>query len=249
MAAPIHRHGSSLEGVIFPASQRLAPEEHEKATKLIDRIINHFEPLQAPGNDYKPITLLRLTREGVHVEDGFLVLSFTFIEHDRLGLTEEEEIGLAEALSNLHSFQEWTVENQHALDQSLVKFARFLIDSFFLPLKSLAAKTPQPTPASLSRLHLSEPAIGTPQRVSNLRQNCLQRDRHRCVVTRKFDLQEGETRYKTDGNNVKDDDENPLLPESNDMAYLEVAHIIPHSLMSLRDVEGESKLVCHYVCL
>ena len=116
-------------------------------------------------------------------------------------------------------------------------------------VKSLAAKTPQPTPASLSRLSLSEPAIGTPQRVSNLRQSCLQRDRHRCVVTRKFDIQEGEARFKTDGNNVKDDDENPLLPESNDMTYLEVAHIIPHSLMFLSDIEGESKLVRHHVCL
>ncbi|KAL4958634.1 uncharacterized protein BDV14DRAFT_37361 [Aspergillus stella-maris] len=152
MAAPIHRHRSSLEGVIFPAPQRLTPEEHDKATRLFDRIIDHFEPLQASGNDYKPITLLRLTKDGVLIEDEFLILSFTFIEHDRLGLTEEKEIGLAETLSNLHSFQKWTAEKRHALDQSLVKFARYLMDNFFLPLKSLAAKTPQPTPASLSRL-------------------------------------------------------------------------------------------------
>ncbi|KAL4801877.1 hypothetical protein BDV18DRAFT_147716 [Aspergillus unguis] len=137
MAVPIHQHRSSLEGVIFPAPQRLMPEEHDKARKLFDRIITHFEPLQAPGNDYKPITLIRLTKEEVIAEDQFLILSFTFIEHDRLRLMETE-INLSETLSNLHSFQQWTVEERHALNQSLVKFARYLIDNFFLPRMSLA---------------------------------------------------------------------------------------------------------------
>lgn len=113
-------------------------------------------------------------------------------------------------------------------------------------VKTLAAKTPQPTPASVSRLKESEQAIGTPQRISNLRKTCLARDRHRCVVTRKFDVREAERRYKSDGENVQDDDGNPLLPEAEDATNLEVAHIIPHSLMSHSDSAGESKLVRHY---
>lgn len=46
---------------------------------------------------------------------------------------------------------------------------------------------------------------------------------------------------------MKDDDGETLLPERDTMAFLEVAHIIPHSLMSLTDVEGEPKLVPHNI--
>ncbi|KAL4816248.1 hypothetical protein BDW67DRAFT_185072 [Aspergillus spinulosporus] len=229
MAVSIRQHNLSVEEVIFPVTQRLTSEEHDRASKLLDKIMDRFEPLQASDVVYKPVTLLRLTKEGVLGEDEFL------------------EISIAETLSNLHSFQGWTVEQQHVLEQSLVKFAGYLMDNFFLPLKILAMKTPQPTPASLFGLNLSEPAIGTRQSI--LRQSCLQRNRHRCVVTQRFDTQEGKTRYKIDRNNVKDDDGNPLMPERNEMAYLEVAHIIPHSLMFLSDIEGDSKpkLVAHEI--
>ncbi|KKK23942.1 hypothetical protein P175DRAFT_0438077 [Aspergillus ochraceoroseus IBT 24754] len=242
MAVPHHRHCLSLEGVIVPEPQYLTPEEHDKATELFNMIIDYFEPLQKSSKKYKPITLIRLTMEGISVEDEFLIFFFTFIEHNRLGVTEDTEICLAETLSSVQSFQGWTDEERHALDDSLVKFAMYLIENFFLPLKALAAKTPQPTPASVSHLKSSELAIGTPQRVSNLRHLCLKRDRHRCVITRKFDALEGETRYNTYGDEVTDNDGNSLLPESDDMTYLEVAHIIPHSLMSFSDLEGEPKL-------
>ncbi|KAH8430179.1 HNH endonuclease signature motif containing protein [Aspergillus melleus] len=239
MAAPLKRHRTSLEGVIFPPSQRLAQEEHDEATKLFDRLMDNFEPSQASNNDYKPITLLRLTKGGVNAKDEFLILFFSFIEHERLGVTRTS---LAETLIGLQGFQGWTSEERNVLYRSLVNFAGYLMDNFFLPLKTLAAKTPQPTPASVSRLKESEQAIGTPQRISNLRKTCLARDRHRCVVTRKFDVREAERRYKSDGENVQDDDGNPLLPEAEDATNLEVAHIIPHSLMSHSDSAGESKL-------
>ncbi|KAG0158382.1 hypothetical protein PDIDSM_5896 [Penicillium digitatum] len=239
MAVPHHRHRTSLEGVIFPPPRRLSPEEHDEATKLFNSLIEHFEPLQASNKGYKPLTLLRLTKGGVSVGDEFLELFFTFIQCDRLGVPETT---LAETLASLRSFQGWTSEEQHELSQSLVEFSYFLMDNFYLPLKSLAAKTPQPTPAFLSRPDLSDPAIGTPQRVSNLRKCCLTRDRHRCVVTRKFDVREAEARYRIDGSNVRDDDGNSLLEETGNTTFLEVAHIIPHSLMSHSDISGESKL-------
>ncbi|KKK25084.1 hypothetical protein ARAM_007072 [Aspergillus rambellii] len=125
MAVPLHQHHSSLEGVIFPT-----PEEHDEATNLFNRLIEHFEPLQASNNDYKPITLLRLTKGGVSAEDEFLELFFTFIECDRLGVTEPR---LAETLATLHNFEGWTSEEQHGLSQSLVEFSSFLMDNFFLP--------------------------------------------------------------------------------------------------------------------
>ncbi|BCR99988.1 HNH endonuclease signature motif containing protein [Aspergillus luchuensis] len=244
MAVPHRRHRTSLESVIVPEPQHLTAEEHGKAIELFNTIIHYFEPLQESTKEYKPITLVRLTKEEISVKDEFLLLFFTFIERDRFGISEDEQkkICLAETVSNMQNFQRWTNEERHALGHSLVKFAMYLIDNFFLPLKALATKTPQPTPASVSRLMSSEPAIGTPQRVSNLRHLCLVRDRHRCVITRKFDALEGEARYNIHGDQLTDDEGNSLLPESSDMALLEVAHIIPHSLMSLSNIEGEPKL-------
>lgn len=113
-------------------------------------------------------------------------------------------------------------------------------------VKALATKTPQPTPASLSRAQISEAGVGTPQRISTLRRDCLLRDRHRCVVTRKFDIRAAEDRLAKDGTDPKDDDGGSLLPESDTMAFLEVAHIIPHSFMPLTSIDGEPKLVCNH---
>jgi len=57
----------------------------------------------------------------------------------------------------------------------------------------------------------------------------LTRDRHRCIITRCFDRREANARNVRD-QDAKDDDGEPLIPP---WAYLEVAHIIPHSLVAL----------------
>ena len=137
MAAPLKRHRTSLEGVIFPPSQCLAQEEHDEATKLFDRLMDKFEPSQASRNDYKPITLLRLTKEGVNAKDEFLILFFSFIEHERLGVTQTS---LVETLVGFQAFQGWTSEDQNVLYRSLVSFAGYLMDNFFLPRMSLISK-------------------------------------------------------------------------------------------------------------
>ncbi|KAE8150581.1 hypothetical protein BDV25DRAFT_108046 [Aspergillus avenaceus] len=175
----------------------------------------------------------------VSEKDEFLNLFFSYIRQD---LLLEEQSGLDQILSHLSGHSGWSAEEENVLSGSLLMFAKYLVDNFFLPLKALAGKTPQPTPA-LSHVRTPETATGTPQRVSNLRRDCLTRDRHRCVITRKFDAQEGQNRYKRDGQNVRDDDGKSLLPERDRMAYLDVAHIIPHSLMSLTSEEGERRLV------
>lgn len=108
-------------------------------------------------------------------------------------------------------------------------------------MKALAGKTPQPSPAlSQSKEH---DTIGTLERLSNLRKACLVRDRYRCVISRKFDAEEAENRYKRDGEDVKDDAGNSLMPERDNMAFLEVAHIIPQSIKSITSKEAESNLV------
>jgi hypothetical protein len=256
----LHRHRSSLEGVIVPSSQPLKVEERGLAIQVFDKIILHFEPCQATDIGYEPVTLIKLMKNEVSEKDEFLDLFFAFIQQELLG--EREGTGLEQILSHLDRFCVWSAEETNALRDCLVVFAKYLVDNFFLPckfpgatpctshllfpVKALAVKTPQPTPA-LSHSRTPEATIGTPQRVSNLRQACLIRDRHRCVISRKFDAQEGQRRYKRDGPNLKDDDGKSLLEERDNMAFLEVAHIIPHSLMSLTSEEGEWRLVSAHV--
>jgi hypothetical protein len=261
LAPHVRRHRSSLEGVIVPSSQSLNPEERDLATRIFDAIMMQFEPSQSTESGYYPVTLIRLMKFEISEKDKFLSFFFSFIQQDLLDV-DDERIGLGQVLSHLAPFPHLPSEQKDALKESLVAFAKYLVVNFFLPckfqsyacgpahlpslVKASAGKTPQPTPA-LSRSTTSEVAIGTPKRVSNLRKSCLIRDRYRCVVTRRFDAQEAQNRYKRDGQDVKDDDGKSLLPERDTMAYLEVAHIIPHSLKSLTGEGGDRKLVREHI--
>lgn len=84
-----------------------------------------------------------------------------------------------------------------------------------------------------------EHSIGTPERVASLRGDCLVRDRHRCVISRDFDYEEGRNRLRTAGEEAKDDDGNSLATDPK-FSHLEVAHILPHSLTTGNDPQ----LVC-----
>lgn len=255
----LYRHRSSLEGVIVPSLQPLKVEERSLAIQVFDNIMLHFEPCQATNISYKPVTLIKLMKNKVSEKDEFLDLFFTFIQQELL--SEREGTGLEQILSHLNRFCIWSAEETNALHDCLVAFAKYFIDNFLpckfpgatldishllFPVESLAVKTPQLTPA-LSHPRTPEATIGTPQRVSTSRQACLIRDRHRCIISRKSNAQEGQRRYKRDGSNLKDDDGKSLLEERDNMAFLEVAHIIPHSLMSLTSEENEWGLVSAHV--
>ncbi|QPC69473.1 hypothetical protein HYE68_000225 [Fusarium pseudograminearum] len=80
---------------------------------------------------------------------------------------------------------------------------------------------------------------GTPERLASLRGTCLLRDRYRCVISRKFDAAEAERRFQKYGeNNAIDQDGILLADPGQEFDYLEVAHILPHSLTRL-DSSGE----------
>ncbi|KAL7921110.1 hypothetical protein ACQKWADRAFT_131008 [Trichoderma austrokoningii] len=67
------------------------------------------------------------------------------------------------------------------------------------------------------------------------------RDRHRCVISRKFDSAEARSRVQKYGQDARDDDAN-LLRDNID--FVEVAHILPHSLTEFEP--GSSELVCFF---
>ncbi|KAI0434260.1 hypothetical protein F5Y09DRAFT_265746 [Xylaria sp. FL1042] len=136
-------------------------------------------------------------------------------------------------------------DNDHDLDDLedlrplFFGFASYLLDSFFLPIGASTKKTPQPSPAYHSAIEQVQGGVqgfvGTPDRLSRLRGACLVRDRHRCVITRRFDYVEARNRTRQNGDDARDDD-GALLQAPTDR--LEVAHILPHSLMKA-DVDGE----------
>ena len=77
--------------------------------------------------------------------------------------------------------------------------------------------------------------VTTPSRLSTLRGACLVRDRHRCVVSRKFHLAKFKRRLdrlEQDDQEVRDDEGSVIPVHADQVENLEVAHILPHSLMN-----------------
>lgn len=230
------------------------------------KLITYCEPLQR-SKPYKKATLVRVTYEHCRSKSVFLQQIFTYFD----GLQDQSQgqnPTFEHGLSKFLSFSSQTVlerERERETEMMMDSFADYLFDNFFLPsmyctyihsfpafsmlffthlvdlVKAVGAKTPQPISASFSAPPI-ENAVGTPARLSTLRRDCLARDHNRCVITRAFNLTEAIEREKQDPSNFKDDDGLPL--EREEFALLEVAHIIPHSIMSATIVDGQPQLVC-----
>lgn len=104
-------------------------------------------------------------------------------------------------------------------------------------MKASGKKTPQPSPVyhaalrSTQAAHDAQDVVGTQDRLSALRGECLVRDRHRCVISRSYDQVEAVKRHEQSGDDARDDDGELLVESTYQFNVLEVAHILPHSLM------------------
>jgi hypothetical protein len=77
--------------------------------------------------------------------------------------------------------------------------------------------------------------VKTSQRLATLKRDFLTRDRYRYIILRTFDDSEVIRRITRDGDEeARDEDGNLLKNESGIFTPLEVAHIIPHSLTTIR---------------
>ncbi|KAF4333192.1 hypothetical protein FBEOM_13000 [Fusarium beomiforme] len=237
--APHHRHQASLEGFIDfspGASPLFNPDEIDTAAGILRRVIEHFEPLSTEKPYNRP-RLVRLTYE--HARSDQSKSNFLHAFLGALNLTIDEVFDLNDE----------TMKNE--ILSALNTFADFLVDNFFLPrkppfslafdfnthrviVKAAGSKTPQPSPAANSRITSTRPVVGSVERVASLRRDCLVRDRYRCVISRDFDMKEAERRIEESGYDYASDDQGQLLKEqeSGSFAELEVAHILPHSLMT-----------------
>ncbi|KAI5865282.1 hypothetical protein GGS23DRAFT_558544 [Durotheca rogersii] len=219
MAAPHLRHRSSLQGIIdFSTKAPLETDQRVKARNRFYSIVEHFDTAHnySNKNPYNRSRLIRYTFEYAMSETSKDNVLRAFIEALELSTDEVEDDDLEQ------------------LGPKFFDFADYLLDNFFLPLKASSKKTPQPSPTIYSAIQgaqgdgETQAFPGTASRVANLRRACLLRDRHRCVISRRFDLQEMITRWDRDGHNAEDDDGVLLVSSPSDV--LEVAHILPHSL-------------------
>jgi hypothetical protein len=239
-AEALHRHQSSLEGILdFSAQPPLTPAQRLSAGRRFDQLVNHFDAPDDSCKDYDRVKLVRLTYEYARSEESKGYFLRAFFESAGIPIdADQEDIDLTDA------------DKQAKLRDSFVNFAEYLFENFFLPLKSSTKKTPQPSPASHSAVQRAQGGegqnfLGTPERVSALRGACLLRDRHRCVISRKFDDKEALRRMqdaRRQGGVAQDDDGNPLV-KGQGYDSLEVAHIMPHSLTQLN---ASKQLVCDF---
>lgn len=84
---------------------------------------------------------------------------------------------------------------------------------------------------------MSQPAV--PDLITDPREDCLTRDRHRCIITQAFDFDEAVSRHKQYADEAKDDEERSLFKGGNHFLHLEAAPVLPHSLAEIGSSPSE----------
>ncbi|OAA64348.1 hypothetical protein SPI_02995 [Niveomyces insectorum RCEF 264] len=220
-----HRHQASLEGVIdFSIVTNLTETQHTDGQRRFYEIVSHFEALPGSTTPYSKPLLVRGLYDFAapgQSKDNVLVV---FFEAMRIPMVGNEALDYGSLKSDFDDFAEYMREN------------------FLQPLKVAGYKTPLQSPridSALDRLQARHAEVGTPDRIDTLREDCLKRDRYRCVVTRAFDNREFRRRMEA-GITTDDDgasfDLGPTLPRG-----LHVAHILPHALTKAES-ENNSEL-------
>ena len=130
---PRLRHRSSLEGVIVPPSETLNPQEHQLVEQMFDEIIQSFKLSLSTIDTYDPLTIIQLMKAEVCEKDEFLKLFFSFIQQELLGQQDNETVDVNPILSHLASLPTWSSGERCTLGRSIDAFAKYLIDTFFLP--------------------------------------------------------------------------------------------------------------------
>ena len=251
------RHQSSLELILnFSPQARLSHPVRVRATDAFDRICSYFETHDLKAStEYRRSKLVRgiyMHSRSEDSRDYYLRAFFTAIGIDAESHFRESP--------GTFKFEDISEDFFHFGDDLLFHFFRpctmclvripvaNLVTNPFFTVKTSTINT-----TNLSSVLRSAPQegqdqsgqqhIGTGTRSSTLRKSCLIRDRYRCVITRKFDANEARKRGKKAGgyNKALDDDGKFLYEDQYDHEHLEVAHIIPHSLIQ-PNASGE--LVC-----
>lgn len=131
--SPLHRHQSSLEGIInFSPEESLDDDQRARAAHQFYHIVGHFESQSSPENrrqrdaTYSRPLLLRYTYEYMRSQQSRDVFLRAFFQSIQLPL-DEVEVDLRNE------------EVETSLRSALVDFADYLLDNFFLPCMLLIA--------------------------------------------------------------------------------------------------------------
>ncbi|PGG97760.1 hypothetical protein GX51_07141 [Blastomyces parvus] len=213
----------------------LTTDELDQADDIFRKLIDHCEPLQSKI-PYKKVTLVRLTYEHCRSKHTFLRQIFTYLD-------AEDQNSQDPPPTFEHGLLKYSTFNSEAAPAKKGE-VEHVIDSFAeisLIIFSCQEQRRHSQPQLLCQL-LQENVAGTPARLSTLRRDCLIRDHNRCMATRLFNMTEAAGRFeqtRDTTSDLKDDDGQPLIFERSQLAQLEVAHIIPHSIMSATTVDGQ----------
>ncbi|KAL4956324.1 hypothetical protein BDW69DRAFT_89938 [Aspergillus filifer] len=207
------RYPQSLEHILdFSEPMSLVPHQSKLARLILDQLMKHYGLSQVSRRRYKPAVLIQAVFDYASSEDAFLILYFSFLYETCCTRTannpDNDSIHFTHYLRFLEDFPSCDVDALKNLDAATEDFAEYIVEDLLLLLRASSVKTPQPTPTSLSSL---PSATASPrQRISALRQSCLIRDHHQCVIFRSFDRREAERRLQQDGENCRDDNGEPL---------------------------------------
>ncbi|OAA36887.1 hypothetical protein NOR_07407 [Metarhizium rileyi] len=215
MAAPHHHHQDSLQQFLnLSSSPPLADNVRNQADDRFHQIVEYFSNRDPDSKSKfnRPKLVELVYRYAISQKSKENVLRAFF---------RAMELPMEGGLINF--------SNEKTLLLRLIGFADHLVNNFFMPLRAATAKTPQPTPhyRSATLRSSSRDFVGTLERLSTLRGDCLIRDRHRCIISRAFDITKASERETPEGQIL--DDDGKLVKDDN-VNYLEVAHILPHSL-------------------
>ncbi|PTB45339.1 uncharacterized protein TrAFT101_000792 [Trichoderma asperellum] len=214
----LQQHQRFLAAVLNTAHEPLDAEERAMARIKFYRIIDRYSKRKRDGSKYKRHLLIRYTYEYALSEESRIHFLQTFYQALELSIDGEGRVNLDDK------------EQADKLWLKISAFADFLVDNFYLPLKASARRAPLPT-------LMSQPAV--PDLITDPREDCLIRDRHRCVITQAFDFDEAVSRHKQYADEAKDDEERSLFKGGNHFLHLEAAPVLPHSLAEIGSSPSE----------
>ncbi|EEU33516.1 uncharacterized protein NECHADRAFT_98437 [Fusarium vanettenii 77-13-4] len=222
-AKALHRHQSSLEGIIdFTKKPPLTQTQRLSASRQFNQLASYFDVSNSSNKDYDHMKLMRFTYKYTRSKESKDNFLRAFFKSTGLSININKDINLSDT------------DRRAELRNSFFNFAD-------LPLIS---KTPQPSPASHSAVQRAQGGEGhnflsTPERLSTLRGAYLIRDRHRYIITRRFDNIKAFRRIHNTNRDstVAKDNDRSSLEEEEVFDTLEVAHILPHSLTQFGDFQ------------
>ncbi|KAI9678435.1 MAG: hypothetical protein M1829_002033 [Trizodia sp. TS-e1964] len=211
----------------FPEPVALQAAERAQAQAQFTRLLDKYrQELPYPGNNdkYNVALLVQLFHDHAPLQVDKDNILRHFLGHVA-SVPKAQQDNFDLILSGLAG-----PENPDDTHCSRIKeFADSLVSSLIVPLRALGGKTPVLSPIFSPEAGIAR--VGTGKRPPSLQDKVAMRDRHRCAISGAFSEAEWEARSEVDGLNAADDDGvlfthfNPL-----DLAPMDTAHIIPHSI-------------------